>query len=148
MTKKLFFLNWKVNIIKAPAGFELMTYRLVVNALTHCATVFCNKVGKKITRLYLILLFISVRCLSQSEGVLYHGNNEMKWILILLLKRQPFIENNTLLRWQNWFHHLTCYRVETNLIMERHSCLKIWYVIIHGEIYKKKKNRFWTRQQF
>lgn len=101
---------------------------------------------KKITRLYLILLFISVRCLSQSGGVLYHGNNEMKWILILLLKIQPFIENNTFLRWQNWFHHLTCYRVETNLIMERHSCLKIWYVIIHGEIYKKKKKRIVSEQ--
>lgn len=28
----------KVNIIKAPAVFELMTFRLVVNALTHCTT--------------------------------------------------------------------------------------------------------------
>lgn len=29
---------WKGKIIKTPAGFESMTYRLIVYGLTHCAT--------------------------------------------------------------------------------------------------------------
>lgn len=32
----------KVNIIKTPIGFELMTYRFAVNALTYFATLICT----------------------------------------------------------------------------------------------------------
>ena len=37
----------KVEILKAPAGFKLMTYRFIVNPLTHCTTLFGNKFGKQ-----------------------------------------------------------------------------------------------------
>lgn len=36
----------KVKKIKALVGFKLMTYRFVVNAVTHYATLFGNKIGK------------------------------------------------------------------------------------------------------
>lgn len=42
---EIFFKKGK--IIKAPAGFEHMTYRFAVNAPTHCATLFSAKPGKE-----------------------------------------------------------------------------------------------------
>lgn len=47
----------KVKHIKAPTGFKVMTYRFVVNALIHCATLLDNIIGKEIQY---ILLFISM----------------------------------------------------------------------------------------
>lgn len=35
----------KVTIIKAPGGFELMTYGFVVNVLTHCATLLGRNIS-------------------------------------------------------------------------------------------------------
>lgn len=40
----------EVKIVKLPAGFVLMTNRFVVNAITHCATLF----GKETT--YIIMI--------------------------------------------------------------------------------------------
>lgn len=37
----------KIKIIKAPARFELVTYRLVDNALFHCAMLLGNIFGKE-----------------------------------------------------------------------------------------------------
>lgn len=62
--KNLFLkLFGKVTIIKAPAGFKLMTYRLLLYALSLCATLFFS--------------FILIRCTSKYEGVTgvpYHLN--------------------------------------------------------------------------
>lgn len=51
----------KIKIIKALARFELMTYRLVDNALFHCAMLLGNiLLGKKIViKLYLMLLYFN-----------------------------------------------------------------------------------------
>lgn len=40
MFKKFF--ETKKTMLKAPAGFELITYRFLVTALTHWATLFDN----------------------------------------------------------------------------------------------------------
>lgn len=49
----------KVKMIKAPAGFELITYRSLVYTLTHCSTLWNNYSGKekKFIKLYLNLIF-------------------------------------------------------------------------------------------
>lgn len=50
------FFGGKVELIKALEGFGLMTYRLVVNTLTHCATlsgIYCGK--EKIIKYKIIL---------------------------------------------------------------------------------------------
>mgnify|MGYP005952079729 CR=1 FL=1 len=44
----------KVKNLKSPAGFELMTYKSVVNPLTHCATLIGDNNGKETT--YVITL--------------------------------------------------------------------------------------------
>lgn len=55
----------KGQIIKAPAGFELVTLRFVVNAPTHCAMLFgTNLFGGGLLKLCLILLFISIESTS------------------------------------------------------------------------------------
>lgn len=47
LDQKICFKNFlKEKITKAPAGFELITYIFVVNALTHSATVLSNYFGK------------------------------------------------------------------------------------------------------
>lgn len=38
----------KLEILKSPAGLELMTYRLVAKHLIHCATLLGDKFGKEI----------------------------------------------------------------------------------------------------
>lgn len=38
---------YMVKVIKAKAGFELITYRFVITALTHCAMLFFKKFGGK-----------------------------------------------------------------------------------------------------
>lgn len=37
----------KVTMLRAPEAFELMTYRFVYNAVTHCAMLIGNKFWKK-----------------------------------------------------------------------------------------------------
>lgn len=37
----------KVKSIKPPEGFELMTYKFIINYLTHCATQLGNNFGKE-----------------------------------------------------------------------------------------------------
>lgn len=37
----------KVKILKSQAGFELMTYRFVVNPLTHCTMLLGDNFGKE-----------------------------------------------------------------------------------------------------
>lgn len=65
------FLNEKIT--KAPAGFELITNRFVVNALTHCATVLSNYFGKdKVYKTILDFVFISIRSTSHYGVVSYH----------------------------------------------------------------------------
>lgn len=58
--------------IKASAIFELMAYRFVVNALTHCVTLFGNNFGKE--NIYKIILdyTISIGNTQKYGGVLYH----------------------------------------------------------------------------
>lgn len=61
------------NFWKAPAGFELTTYRFVVYALTLCTTLINTNFGKgKIFKIYLILMFISIESTSQYINVPYH----------------------------------------------------------------------------
>lgn len=49
---------WKGKIIKAPEGFEVMTYKFAVNALTHCAMLLYNSVGKELN--YKIVIHFTV----------------------------------------------------------------------------------------
>lgn len=52
--KKIF---GKVKSIKAPAGFELITYRFDINTLTHYATLLGNNLGKE--KIYEIRLYFA-----------------------------------------------------------------------------------------
>lgn len=78
LDQKICFKNvLKEKITKAPAGFELITYIFVVNALTHCATVLSNYFGKdKVYKTVLDFFFISIgsTCASQYGVVSYHPN--------------------------------------------------------------------------
>lgn len=80
MFKKNFF--GKVKFIKAPAEFELMTFRFIVNALTHYATPLGNNFGGEMFIKCLILLFILIGSMSQLGGVPCHFklNWKIKWI--------------------------------------------------------------------
>ena len=64
-----------------------MTYRFIVNALTHCAMLLGNYwyFGKKtFIKLYLILLLISINSESQHGGI----PNHLKLILISVIKKR------------------------------------------------------------
>lgn len=37
----------KIKVIKAPAGFKLMSYKFVVNALTNCTKLLGNNIGNE-----------------------------------------------------------------------------------------------------
>lgn len=50
----------KVQIIIAQVGLKFMTYRFVVNALTHCTMLLRNNIGKENIFTIPNLLFISV----------------------------------------------------------------------------------------
>lgn len=56
-----FKIFWKGKLIKAPTGFELMTYRSVVNIQTHCTSKKKNY-KKNYTQFF---LFILIGCTSQ-----------------------------------------------------------------------------------
>lgn len=51
----------KVKLIKALAGFELLTYRFVANALTNCATLLGNNFGKDFFFLIKLDFFLIVK---------------------------------------------------------------------------------------
>lgn len=60
---KLTIFDQKISFKKAPAGFELTTYRFLVYALTLCTTLINTNFGKE--KIYLILMFISIESTSQ-----------------------------------------------------------------------------------
>lgn len=54
-----------------------MTFRFVMNPLTHCATLLFGTFGKEtIYKLHLILLLISIKSTSQYGGFPYHFKME------------------------------------------------------------------------
>lgn len=65
--KKCFKCLGKVKILKDPAGFELMTYRS--NPLCYAVRYITISGKKKFIKLCMILLFISIKSMSQYGGV-------------------------------------------------------------------------------
>lgn len=62
--------------LKAAAGFELMTYGFLVNAITHYATLLGNTFKDKVKQISLILLFHSM--------MVFHATlirNQQKWFI-------------------------------------------------------------------
>lgn len=57
-----------MKIIISPAGFELMTYRFLDNALTHCTTLLGNNFAKKKNYILNFFVYFNVKC----GGVSYH----------------------------------------------------------------------------
>lgn len=85
----------KVKITKAPTGFELITYRLVVNTLTHCATLLMNYVGKDWVKIKIILDFIFISIGSTSQyGVSRTPLTTLIKCKIKMLGRQHFLIAN------------------------------------------------------
>lgn len=57
-----------MNILKARAGFRLMTYRFLVKALTNCTSLLGSISGKEFINFYLILLFTLIGSTFQYES--------------------------------------------------------------------------------
>lgn len=49
-----------MDILKSPAGFELLTYKFGVNALTHCASLESDNFGKNIYKITLDFIVNSI----------------------------------------------------------------------------------------
>lgn len=59
-------------MLKARAGFELMSYSTVVNSLTNCAKLLDGIFGYLKKKSYLILLFILINNTSKHGGIKCH----------------------------------------------------------------------------
>lgn len=57
----------KVKTVKAPVGFGIITYTVLVNSPTHCANLLGNNFGKEYAWFYCLF-----RSTSQYGGVQYH----------------------------------------------------------------------------
>lgn len=83
-------------IIKAPAGFVLITYIFARNALAHCTTLLDNNFEKKkkIHKIILDFIVFMIRstCISQYGGVLYHLNLLLKHVMCFVWEI-PFFKN-------------------------------------------------------
>lgn len=91
--------RWK--LLKAQAGFKLMTHRFIVNAML---TIWGKK---KCVKLCLILLFILIGSMSRYGGVPYHLK-QMHAVTTLLIQLLSYnrLPNIWLLLWWSSLHFL------------------------------------------